>query len=259
VLQNLGPGRQLPMGFGTQAFTKDHLFRQRIRLAKLSRSLQSRSSLVTMILQICDKSPPSAGVYLSLLQERFCYRIFYGDGNSPFLRARKRMFVARIICTNFEDALQLAVPLSERFDEVQIAEPGCACGEADLEINLECCSLDEAMASISLLIGPGANENTARQRPAWKTTEKAAGAWLASDQAYCFQAGLIGDRLGDKSAQGAEQSGNGVSASADRSQPLGMLSTGSTSASLIKKPRQGNGLVGWLHRLCPISRSQIHQ
>ena len=110
------------------------------------------------------------------------------------------MSVARIICTNFEDALQLAVPLSERFDEVQIVEPGRPCGEADLEINLGWCSLDEAMASVSMLVRTGDADNTAPQRPTWETTERAAGAWLALDLAsetYYFQAGMTGRRLGD--------------------------------------------------------------
>jgi hypothetical protein len=65
------------------------------------------------------------------------------------------MSVARIICTVFEDALQLALPLSQRFDRVEIVEPGCACGQADFEINLQWCSLDEALASVSMLGGGG--------------------------------------------------------------------------------------------------------
>ena len=65
------------------------------------------------------------------------------------------MPLARIICTVLEDALHLAVPLSELFDTVEIVEPGRFCGQADFEINLQDCSLDEALASVAMLAGGG--------------------------------------------------------------------------------------------------------
>lgn len=254
------PRKAVPLGFGTQAFTKDPPFSPAHPTGETHQVVTVVSRLVTMILQISDKSPPLAGVYLSLLQERFCYRILTVSGMLHSSDRRKRMSVARIICTNLEDALQLAVPLSERFDEVQITEPGCPCGEADLEINLECCSLDEAMASVSLLIAADATENTARQRPTGKMTETAAWAWLASDQACHSQAGPIGDRLVDRSsAPAAERSGNGMAAPADRLQPSGMQLTGNTPASFIKKPRRGHGLVGWLCLWVPTALSRPQQ
>jgi hypothetical protein len=64
------------------------------------------------------------------------------------------MSTARIVCTSFEDALQLATRLSVKFEIVEIVEPGVACESADLEINLEWCGLDEALAYVSLLLEP---------------------------------------------------------------------------------------------------------
>lgn len=71
------------------------------------------------------------------------------------------MSVARIICTVIEDALELALPLSERFDRVEIVEPAHFQGEVDFEINLEYCSLDEALASLAMLPGSEDSDITA--------------------------------------------------------------------------------------------------
>lgn len=73
--------------------------------------------------------------------------------DSPSLAGRRCMSTARIVCTSFEDALRLATPLSLKFEVVEIVEPGVACEPVDLEINLEWCGLDEALASVSLLLG----------------------------------------------------------------------------------------------------------
>jgi hypothetical protein len=60
------------------------------------------------------------------------------------------MPVARIISTSFEDALKIAEYLTARFDTVEIAEPGRSyTGAVDLLVNLEVCTPEEALATVS--------------------------------------------------------------------------------------------------------------
>ena len=75
------------------------------------------------------------------------------------------MPVARIISSNFEDALKVSEELRPLFDTIEIAAPGRA-GDipADLEISLENCTVEEALAEIgkisqdqevSVFVAPG--------------------------------------------------------------------------------------------------------
>lgn len=167
------------------------------------------------------------------------------------------MSTARIVCTSVEDALRLAEGLSLSFDVVEIVEPGVACEPADLEINLECCSLDEALASVSLL--PHRRDAFDRQWP-WSLAngqEVKAGAGWASDLAYGANFWQEDDTAGTCKAQSATWSGDDiVTASQFRKLPATASAT-NPPAALIKAPGRGSRFIDWLHRFCPLTQSQL--
>jgi hypothetical protein len=164
------------------------------------------------------------------------------------------MTVARIICTVFEDALQLALPLSQRFDRVEIVEPGCASGQADFEINLQWCSLDEALATVSMLGGAGEEGHCRRHRPFRQTPEVKADAGWAADLANYLPKELT-ER--DYRAESVDQVGNGAAAPAQHWQASATSPATRTTPALIKAPGRGSRLIDWLHRFCPMAQSQI--
>jgi hypothetical protein len=60
------------------------------------------------------------------------------------------MPVARIIASSFEDALTLSEQLRAQFDTIEIAAPGKSfAGSVDLEVTLESCSPEQALAQIA--------------------------------------------------------------------------------------------------------------
>ena len=137
--------------------------------------------------------------------------------DSPSLAGRRCMSTARIVCTSFEDALRLATPLSLKFEVVEIVEPGVACEPVDLEINLEWCGLDEALASVSLLLGAAdafQHERSVR-----------AGSDIAAPGQLCeFPA----------------------TAAATKWTP-----------ALIKTPGRRSRFVDWLHKFCPVTQGHL--
>ena len=133
--------------------------------------------------------------------------------NSPSLAGRRCMSTARIVCTSFEDALQLATQLSLKFEIVEIVEPGVACEPADLEINLEWCGLDEALASVSFLLE-------------------------AADA-------LQGQR--------SFRTGNDIAPVGQLSEFPPIASATNWTPALIKTPGRRSRFVDWLHKFCPVT------
>lgn len=167
------------------------------------------------------------------------------------------MSVARIICTVFEDALQLAGPLSLGFDVVEIVEPGVACGPADLEINLQWCSLDEALASVSLLVGTGAAfQNQGRWSSLKASETKGAAEWASNISHHAHRSQEHHPRA-RWNAQSANWAGNGIAAAAQHRKIPATASATTPPAVFIKAPGRGSRFVDWLHRFCPITRGQF--
>lgn len=127
------------------------------------------------------------------------------------------MSTARIVCTSFEDALRLATRLSLNFEIVEIVEPGVVCPPADLEINLEWCGLDEALASVSLL--------------------------LEAADAFQYERSV---RAGSEIAPVSQLSEFPPIPSATKWTP-----------ALIKTPGRRSRFVDWLHKFCPVTQGHL--
>jgi hypothetical protein len=164
------------------------------------------------------------------------------------------MSKARIVCTVFEDALRLAARLSLSFEVVEIIEPGVACEPADLEINLEWCSLDEAQASLSLLLEAGDAIHNQRPWSLAKGREMKAGARRASDLAHGANFLREDDTTVSCKAQSANCAGSDIAAAGQHRKAA---SATNPPAALIKAPGRGSRLIDWLHRFCPVTRSQL--
>ena len=167
------------------------------------------------------------------------------------------MSIARIVCTSVEDALRLAARLSLSFELVEIVEPGVACEPADLEINLLWCSLDEALASVSLLLHT--SDAFARQRT-WSLANrpeiKASAGW-ASDLAHRAKFLQENDTAGTCKAKSATWSGDDIATASQLRKLLATASATNPPAALIKAPGRGSRFIDWLHRFCPLTQSQL--
>lgn len=167
------------------------------------------------------------------------------------------MSTARIVCTSVEDALRLAEGLSLSFDVVEIVEPGAVCEPADLEINLECCSLDQALASVSLL--PHTSDAFDRQWP-WPLPNgqevKASARW-ASDLAHGASSLREDDTAGTCKAKSAPWCGDDIAAASQLRKLPATASATNPPAALIKAPGRGSRFIDWLHRFCPLTQSQL--
>lgn len=164
---------------------------------------------------------------------------------------------ARIVCTSVEDALRLAARLSLSFDVVEIVEPGVACEPADLEINLLWCSLDEALASVSLLLHP--SDAFARPWP-WSLANgqeiRASAAW-ACDPAHGANFLQEDDTAATFKAKSATWWGGDIAAASQLRKVPAAASATNAPAALIKAPGRGSRFINWLHRFCPLTQSQL--
>ncbi len=167
------------------------------------------------------------------------------------------MSTARIVCTSVEDALRLAEGLSLSFELVEIVEPGVACEPADFEINLEWCSLDEAMASVSLLLHT--SDAFDSQRPWFLANEqeiKASVGW-AANPAHGANFLQEDDTARTCKAKSASWCGDDIAAASQLRKLPATASATNPPAALIKAPGRGSRFIDWLHRFCPLTQSQL--
>lgn len=167
------------------------------------------------------------------------------------------MSTARIVCTVFEDALQLAERLSLSFDVVEIVEPGAACKPADLEINLEWCSLDEALASVSsLLEARGAFDHQ------WPLSLAKVRKWEAdpggvSHPSHAANFPQVDDIAVNSKLQPAHWAGSNIAAAGQYHKLPATASATNPPAALIKARGRGSRFIDWLHRFCPLTQGQL--
>ena len=167
------------------------------------------------------------------------------------------MSTARVICTVFEDALRLAARLSLTFDVVEIVEPGVACEPADLEINLEWCSLDEALASVpSLLETGGAFDQQWPLLMAKGRKCKADAGWV-SHLAHAANFLQEVDTGVCSRVPSASCAGSDIAAAAQDHKLPATASATNPPVALIKAPGRGSRLIDWLHRFCPLTQGQL--
>ncbi|HEV2116006.1 MAG TPA: hypothetical protein VGR48_08270, partial [Terriglobales bacterium] len=125
------------------------------------------------------------------------------------------------------------------------------------EIDLRWCSLGEALASVSLLVGTGdAFQNQGR----WSLL-KAPGTEADAEWALDLSGGASYPQKAQTAGRCEPQSdnwaGNGIAAAAQGMKIPVTASATTPPAVFIKAPGRGSRFVGWLHRFCPITRGQF--